>query len=890
MPSVHAPLQSFNRGEVSKDALARVDVERLRLSAEQQVNWLPRTLGPMMMRPGTRYLGGIYADAAEKIIPFVFSTTDTALLECTSGIMRVFVNEVPIARVSVATTVADSTFTTGVGWTTTATGNASAGVSSGFLQLAAPALGGVAKGSQTITVGAGDFGKEHAFRIVVDRGPVTFRLGSTSGGDELIRSTVLETGTHSLAFTPTAASAYIEFESRGQAVVRVDSIAIEAAGDMTLPGFWLAADLPLLRWWQSADTVYLACYGYQPRKIERRSARSWSIVLYKSNDGPMQSAPAAATRMWVAGALGNTTLSSDVPYFKTTHVGTLFRLFTSGYNFTYSVTAEDTYTPAVRVSGVGADRALTYDVSGVWTGTLTLQRSFDGEDTGFIDVFNINLNTTGTLSDTLNNSIVWYRIGFKSGAFTSGHADINLLYAGGGDSGICRVTEYSSPTIVAVEVLKRFTSTSKTLDWRQSDWSDDAGWPSAVAIHDGRLFWAGRDRFWGSVSDAFASFSLDFEGDAGPISRSLGSGSVQLINFLLPLTRLIVGGERSEVSIRSSSFDEPLTPTNVTLKDCSTQGSARLPALKVDTKGLFVQKSKRKLFELAFDVNNQDYTARDLNELHPDLNLTDIVALDVQRQPDTRVHCVRADGTVAVLIYGTNESVIAWWRIETDGLVEDVVVLPGGSGEDRVYYVVNRTIGGVTKRFLERCCQISEARGGVTNRISDASLIYSGAATTTLTGLSYLEGKTVVVWGNGKDLGTKVVSGGQITGLSEAVTTATVGLYYEASYKSARLAYGASMGTALTQRKKINRLGVILRNVHYQGLRYGQDFDHMDELPLVEDGVETPADTVWTDYDKPMFTLNGTWDTDSRLCLLARAPRPVTVLAAVVDLATNDVP
>jgi hypothetical protein len=49
---INAPLYSLNAGEVSKIAVGRVDVAKLRMAAECQVNWLPYIVGPMMLRPG----------------------------------------------------------------------------------------------------------------------------------------------------------------------------------------------------------------------------------------------------------------------------------------------------------------------------------------------------------------------------------------------------------------------------------------------------------------------------------------------------------------------------------------------------------------------------------------------------------------------------------------------------------------------------------------------------------------------------------------------------------------------------------------------------------------------------------------------------------------------
>jgi hypothetical protein len=219
-------------------------------------------------------------------------------------------------------------------------------------------------------------------------------------------------------------------------------------------------------------------------------------------------------------------------------------------------------------------------------------------------------------------------------------------------------------------------------------------------------------------------------------------------------------------------------------------------------------------------------------------------------------------------------------------VVEDVVVLPD-TEEDAVYYVVRRTINGATKRYLERWALESDCRGGTLNKQADSYIVYSGAATTTITGLSHLEGAEVVIWGDGADQGTATVSGGQIT-LATAVSNAVVGLSYRARYKSSKLAYAAGAGTALTQRKRVHHVGLILADTHAQGLRYGPDFDTLDDLPAVEDGALVDGDYIWSAYDKDSIEFPGEWSTDARVCLEAAAPRPCTVLALVVGLETKD--
>ena len=64
------------------------------------------------------------------------------------------------------------------------------------------------------------------------------------------------------------------------ALVKVTGTPVE----VTTP--YATADLPQLRWTQSADVLYLTHPGYQPRKITRTSHTDWSISLYPIIDGP----------------------------------------------------------------------------------------------------------------------------------------------------------------------------------------------------------------------------------------------------------------------------------------------------------------------------------------------------------------------------------------------------------------------------------------------------------------------------------------------------------------------------------------------------------------------------------------------------------------------------
>jgi hypothetical protein len=875
---------AFNRGLVSKLALARMDLKRLAFSAEVMENWMPRDLGSMMLRSGTEFLGSTDTNNQARFLPFIFSVDDTALIELTNVLMRVWVDEVPITRAAVSSAVTNGAFNTDLtGWTDNdEIGATSAWQTGGYMGLTGNGTASAVR-DQQVTVAGGDLSVRHALRIVISRGPVTLRVGSTAGGDEYLAETVLETGYHSLAFTPTG-NFHIRFRSVLKRIVLVDSCTVEAAGIMTIPAPWTTANLRRIRSDQSGDILFVACSGFLQRKIERRNADSWSLVWFLSDNGPFFNANTSDITLVGSATSGNITLTASRSLFNANHVACLFSLTPVGQRATAALSAQNTFTSAIQVNGIGEERRFAISLSGTWVATVTLQRSV-GTIGSWVDVTSWTTNQGITFADALDNQIVFYRLGIKTGNYTSGSVIATLDYALGNITGVVRVTGYTSPTVVSAEVLTELGDTSITTDWREGMWSTNNGFPGSVAFYEGRLWWAGQNGIWGSVSDDFYNHDPLYEGDAGPINRTIGSGPVDDINWILPMQRLLVGAEGAEFSVRATSFDELLTPSNFNIKDASNQGSSSSIAVKIDSRGLYVQRNGTRLMELAFDLEAGDYRSVDLTAAVPEVGEPSILHVAVQRQPDTRVHCVRSDGKVAVLVYNTAEKVLCWLLVSTDGIVEDVVTLPG-TIEDSVYYVVKRTINGVTKRYLELWALESEAHGGTGNFIADSFAIYSGAAATTITGLSHLEAKTVVVWGNGKDLGTKVVSGGQITGLSEAVTTATIGLAYTAQWKSTKLAF-ASDSILLTYPKRVFRMGIVLADTHAQGLQFGPDFTTMDGLPLYEDDSAVGTNTIHAAYDQEFIEFPGEWSNDARLCLKAAAPRPCTVLAAVLTFETG---
>ncbi len=926
MPKQSVPFQAFNRGLISPLALGRTDVERTQLSAEVHTNWLPKTQGAMRLRPGSKYLGSTRNDTGAAFIEFIANTTNTALLELTPNVMRIRdTGDGLISRPSRQTAIGAASVSADTGaWVSKSTGGGVIGFGDTGLRLNAVNIGGIAKATAKIALGdTGDMNNELGLAINIVRGPVTFMCGNDTGDDSYFERTDLRTGYHSLAITPTdTGGLHFTFQSEELVDRKVGSLDFDDTGVVSITTPWGFSNLDDIRGVQSADVVFVACYAVRQQRIERRGdGRSWSVVDYVPTDGPFYLKPTSKARLSVSATYGNTTMNASQNFFKAGHVGTLIRMLHDSQDGVYTFASANTYSDVWSVTGIGSttERRTSIVTTGFGTANLRVQRSFEGPDSGFRTVSTITTNTTTNVDDADDNITVYYRLAIPiAGDYSSGTIKAVVSYPGGGKEGVARVIKYNSATSVDVEVLSRFSDTGESDDWAESRWSTLKGFPSSVALHDGRLGWFGGTQSILSVSDDFENFNTGTEGDSAPIIRTIATGPVDQILAAASLLRLFIFTASEEIALRSSSLDEPLTPTNITAKPVSSQGAANVRALTVDDRAVYVQRGQKRVFMLAFSEGSGDYRPQELTLLVPDL-LSGIAKIAVQRQPDTVFHFVMDDGTVARLTYQAQEEVLCWYLHKStaaDGFIENVAVLPG-IAEDKVYYLVKRTINGETKRYLERQATEAESNGDTgANWLMDCAIEATRAHGGAISGLGHLEGEKVVVWG-GKDYSPDDTGGNQMTytvtsgaitvtdDTGDAAITCQVGLPYikrvtnkemDGEWKSAKLAYASAMGSPLTMKKRVDQLGLVLGKTHVKGLFWGEGLDTGDLYPLPSNIAGETLQDTGTDPDRilPVDTefspmpFGGKWATDPRLCLAAKAPRIATVMAAITTQSTED--
>ncbi len=894
MPRAQAPVYSLNGGEIGSESIQRLDLERMRYAGSLYQNVFPKVNGPIQLRGGFGYKVNSAVNEADNLfIKFVFGSTDNSLLQFSSDGMRIFDGDAYLQRASVSTAITNGDFSSFTGWSDQSDGNATASVSGGNLVLAG-AFGAIkAVARQQITVSGTDDTIEHGLALEVVRGPVSINIGTTAGDIDILSLSGLEEGSHRLSFTPgdTVTSVWLDIINDELKDVLLDSATIEASGDIVVNHPWATSDFSTLKHDQSSDVIFVSSGTFQQRRIERRGNTSWSIVRYKANDGPFDIEPDDSIYLTPSETAGEATLTATENLFSELDVGSLFRLTHYSQVVNDVLSSVNQVTEPIKVTGVGVDRPFNIVVAGTgFTGTVILERAF-AEPVDYAEFASYTTNQVISIDDELDNNIVYYR--FRLDILTAGTVFIQLVFAGGLTEGIARVTGFTSETVVDIEVISPFGNVDETNVWDRGSWSDRNGWPTAVTLFDGRLWWARNGIVYGSVSDSFNSYDDNTVGDSAPVVRSIGTETAEGVLWMLGLQRLACGTGSAEISIRSSSFDAPITAANFAPRDASTRGSTDIAAIKVDSDGIFVQRSGDRAYRYVFTPEKNDYYSFDITQLHREILAGGVKKIDVQRHPDTRIWFLLNTGELRCLIYELDQNVTAWCRIiPQDAFVEDFAIIPS-AGEDRVFIIANRTISAATVRYIEELATFDEAIGGTLNKIADSFVQGNNAsASTTITGLSHLNGESIVVWGNDTAINDQdapvTVSGGSATVATAITGDWIAGLAYDGLWTSTKLAYGSALGTALTQRKRVSHLGLVMVNVAPSGIRIGDSFTNMVSLDQTYNGKALVAGEVLSEYDTDASGFPGNWNTDSRVNIKMMAPYPATVSAIVIQMRTND--
>lgn len=243
-------------------------------------------------------------------------------------------------------------------------------------------------------------------------------------------------------------------------------------------------------------------------------------------------------------------------------------------------------------------------------------------------------------------------------------------------------------------------------------------------------------------------------------------------------------------------------------------------------------------------------------------------------------------------VYTTNP-ILDQGFVSAAPVVESVAVIPGANGagqtqdsseRDEVWVTVKRTINGSTARYIEVLERDFEDGDDQEDAYyADSLLTYDSTSTTSITGLSHLEGEIVKIWADGAIQADKTVSSGAIT-LDTAASVVQVGLGYTHRLKTLKPEGGNPAGTAVGKTKRISGIDFVVHNTHT--FSFGPDVDNLEmkDFRVVSDPMDASA---------PLYTgeayreFEGNWETDTRIVVESDEPAPFMLLALAPRMSVN---
>lgn len=394
----------------------------------------------------------------------------------------------------------------------------------------------------------------------------------------------------------------------------------------------------------------------------------------------------------------------------------------------------------------------------------------------------------------------------------------------------------------------------------------------ANSINDPETTWASRTGF-------HSNFSIRSPlQDDDAVTFRLASRGAQDVRSLIDLKRLLLMTGRGEWKIQGDGEGGALIPSAINPDRQGYTGTAHVRPQVIGQTVLFVQARGTRVRDLSFDQEVGGMGSRDLTvySRHLFKNQT-ITRMALAIAPNTVLWAVRSDGVLLGLTYVREQNVLAWHRHDTGAgdLFEDVVVVPEGD-EDAVYVLVKRTVNGITKRYIERLASREIDEVAEEAFFVDAGVIYSGVATTTVSGLSHLIGRTVTVLADGLvPTGPFVVGiGGTIT-IPTAATRIMAGLPIVADLETLDLDI---QGTEIrAKRKKVPNVTVLVED-SARGFYVGPN---AAKLSLTR---RESWDTSLTVTDAVEAVISTTWSQSGRVFLRHTDPTPLTVLGIIPNV------
>ncbi|HEJ7946916.1 TPA: hypothetical protein SMI10_003160 [Serratia liquefaciens] len=485
---------------------------------------------------------------------------------------------------------------------------------------------------------------------------------------------VLEVGDH-----------YFRVFMDGAQVVYSSGASVGQPVDVATP--WAAGDIDLLKYTQSADVMTVCHPNYPPMEIQRYAHDDWRTAAVVTVSGPFANVNIdEAITVYASATSGTVTLTASASIFKSWHVGSLF------------------YMEQKNVDTVG--RWVTGEQVAVGNLCRYQENYYRCVDAG-------ERSHTGPVAPSHTTGDSW-----DGWAVTGSDAyGVKWRYLHSG-RGICRITAVSGDGLTATAdvVIRKdgeielpgqvVGESSATYKWAHYAWNNDAGYPGTVVYFQQRLMFAGSrsqpQTIWTSRSGDYKDFGTSNPTvDDDAITYTYAGRQLNQIRHLIDVGSLVALTSGGEYKVNGNQ-QGTLTPSAFQFASQGQNGASHVQPIAISNVALFIQQKGGAVRDLAYSFDVDGFQGSDLtilaNHFFTGFQITDW-AFSIT--PMSIVWCVRNDGALLGLTYLRDQQVAAWHIHPGAGRYESLCSIAEDT-EDALYCVVERTINGQQRRYIER--------------------------------------------------------------------------------------------------------------------------------------------------------------------------------------------
>lgn len=237
--------------------------------------------------------------------------------------------------------------------------------------------------------------------------------------------------------------------------------------------------------------------------------------------------------------------------------------------------------------------------------------------------------------------------------------------------------------------------------------------PGAVAFYESRLFYSAIPvtplKVLGSrTPDSSGVVRYDDlttgTDDDHAVQYTIGDDEAQYVYWLAASAKFLGAGALGKVfKITGATEDEAITPTSINVRPLESPGVANVIPIKKGNVVIYVSRDGLTLLSLEFDALADASISIDRNLVSDHITKSGIKQIAWQSSRPESLWGVKENGELLGLTFKSREDVSGWHRHKTRSgdSFTSVGVMPQITGKDEVWLVAERSIDGVTRRYVE---------------------------------------------------------------------------------------------------------------------------------------------------------------------------------------------